>query len=172
VLFLGRVSFGSFGDRDQAFYNLKNFDSSLFGVGTTPFSVVGSFDDEEELNLCDDGTTSCISWYTSDNSIPRDTHPHDYLSLPSYYFIPTVVFGSSIILASFLLSIYLILNRHEKVLKVSQPYILFTILFGGMLGGISLLLAAFMHDNEAACVTYLWLSHLAFFILCNIRLWF
>jgi ABC-type branched-subunit amino acid transport system substrate-binding protein len=174
----GNVTFDTNGDRQNAYFTIKNFNEALFDDGEAlPYSIVGYWNDVEDgFVICDqsvdagnvnkkgDVSDACIDW--RGGKIPSDSMSEKE-EVPILYQISFLIFSFLIIVFSIFFGVTVYIHRQDKVMKVAQPRILVIILFGAIVGGVAMAAGAFMHESDFYCTSFLWTSHLSFIIVIS-----
>jgi len=150
------------GDRELGHtYGLFSYDPSVSDV-----VYIGTWNPVNSTTLCighlwADMPCKEIVFNTHDNSIPRDT------SLPIVYYIS---FGVAVFCEFFAaLTLFVVLfycfvvvyYRNSKIIKASQPTLLYVMLFGGICGFVRMM-AAGLPISDLTCTVQVWFGHYAF----------
>jgi hypothetical protein len=102
-----------------------------------------------------------ISWNTPDNAIPFDRDPPLQIKMPSFLSTLVLTLASIQTLGALFFAFTLCRFRHKRLLKASQPAMMWLVLLAAVYGAIRIGLAA-APITDAICIADFWTGHWAF----------
>jgi hypothetical protein len=154
-------------------YRAYNFNPTLYTNGSENFMVnVGTFDgDTRVYTPCEpvDHVTCFPAWYTTatDGSqyFPAsDTPPVIIFQIPDAFTYLCDALALIIALLVLGFGVFTFVNRRNKIIKASQPMLLWCILLGGMLAAIRIFMGG-VPNSDSTCANEVWFGHLAFVVM-------
>jgi hypothetical protein len=156
-------------------FKLTNFNPTMYSYGYTSekdFMVpIGHFNTyTQTFELCGAYGANCFpavfSGATDGSQYipPPDFNPTISVKLPaadSAIFLALAVILIILVLA---FGTFVVVNRRSKIIKASQPTLLFCILIGGLLGAARILVGG-TDKNDNLCSEEFWVGHLAFIVM-------
>ena len=130
-----------------------------------PFVHVLNWQAETGVVPCNpDDNCKAMQYNTKDNSIPKDTPPDIVVVLPlgtqiAFYFLAAILW---IVTIAFGFGLWY--YRHSKLIKASQPIMLYFILVGQAFAAARVLNVG-LPITDATCIAGHWMGHLAFFFV-------
>jgi hypothetical protein len=166
------TAFNSRGGRKGGnYYNVTNFNKAAYEAGRNPLVNIGYYSgDQKSLTLCVVDDVSCFAPQFSgavdgDYSIPpSDTPPAITVHMSAGMSAVQYVMGSMIGILVLIFLVFLIANHKMKIIKSSQPVLLYSILFGGLVATVRVFIGG-TNKNTALCVAEFWTGHLSFVII-------
>lgn len=157
------------GDREEGLhYRIKAFDAPTYLVTLNDsFVDIGSWDTTHGFQKCSDQSEfRCVDMvYNTNNDQPASDTPPDIIVvlLPGERGL-LISLAVLVLLVAF--GIFGVIFKHQKskLIKASQPVMLYFIIFGEVLAAIRVLIAA-LPISDASCISGLWFGHLAFTIV-------
>lgn len=165
-IYQGMSSFGFYarGDREVGHhYRIMNFNEDAYLTNPNEsFVQVMLWSVEDGVQMCDEMTVcSSVIYNTIDNLPAKDT-PSDFIVVQNtaeravlFFFAAAVFVGVGFT------GFVIISHRNAKLVKASQPSMLYFILIGQVLAGIRIVIAA-LPITDGSCIAGLWFGHLAF----------
>eukprot|EP01041_Mallomonas_annulata_P009699 gene9699-20160_t len=158
------------GDRlNGLMYKIWNFNPATFHGGTSnamdAFNTIGYFTPETyTFQTCDiwtDNTCSKPVFKTRDG-LPVDNSAN-VVEVQMPQTIRTVLSVAAAIALAIVcwFTFIVVLYMDDRIIKSAQPNMLFMMLFGGLLGGIRIILAT-LDLTDTLCIVGKWVGHLAF----------
>ena len=170
------------GDREVGlYYQIINFNGdnyhSLSNYGITALRNIGNWDNDiSKYILCDnnrDELCSDTKYNTRDGSRPID--------IPDVIEIQMSTTNRNIFRALGALCLFVcvwfifvfLLYLDTKLVKAAEPSVIFTVLFGAILGSIRIMLAT-VDITDSLCIAGKWIGHLSFFFVFGamiVKIW-
>jgi hypothetical protein len=154
-------------------YNVFNFNPDLYRNGSNNYMVrVGIFDgDTRVYNPCApiDHVTCFPATYRSQtdgsyHNPPADSPPVIISSItPAFAALCFTMAGITLFLV-LVFGLFTCIHRRSRVIKSSQPTLLWCILIGGVVAALRIGMGA-IAKNDSVCSEELWFGHLAFTIM-------
>jgi hypothetical protein len=154
-------------------YNVYNFNPDLYNNGSSAYMVkVGTFDgDIRTYSACSPiDYVSCFPpTYSAatDGSYhiaPSDTPPVIVLSIPVAFSSLCTLLAGIVVLLVLVFGLFTFIHRRSKVIKASQPMLLWCILVGGLISALRIFFGA-LPNSDAVCSGEVWFGHLGFIIM-------
>ena len=178
------------GDREEGHtYLVYNFQESAFsndGSDLDGFALVAKWSIEEDGFVpCDDsnkaaigvgqsgGCVTSIVYNTADGLPALDTPPDIYVSLGPGLRGFVAALGALVLLAVLFTLGVVIARRSSKLVKASQPEMVYIIVAGCALGGLRTIMAA-LDVTDGSCTASFWLGHVSFcttFCALLLKMW-
>jgi len=154
------------GDRNAGLlYIIQNFQPAYYGSGHNPVRTVGTWaSDTNQVTLCDPQIQpycSPLVYNTIDNSVPVDEAPVHNVQLGLIARSLLRAGAGLVILLIFLCGCMILAFWESRLVKATQPEMLFVILLGALLACLRVIVAT-MDITDSTCVTGKWLGHLSF----------
>jgi ABC-type branched-subunit amino acid transport system substrate-binding protein len=151
---------------------ITNFNAMLYEAGSSKFmATVGSFDAVmHTIVICATDFVTCFPPIFRGETGGSIYAPPLASPLPIYMQMSSSFLGIFNFLALFLIFLVAVYGgftvwfRHQKVIKASQPILLWCILLGGLVAAARIYVGGLDKDEEL-CKAEFWLGHLAFVIM-------
>jgi hypothetical protein len=165
-------SFNGRGGRSVGnYYNVTNFNTEEYLAGRNPLVNIGFYNgDEKSFNYCVIDDVTCFAAEFSDavggdySIPPTDTPPPIFRQMSIGLSAAQYVLGAILSLLVFVCTVFLVVNRRTKLIKSSQPALLYSILFGGLLAAVRVFIGGTVKNN-VLCMSQFWSGHLAFVLV-------
>jgi ABC-type branched-subunit amino acid transport system substrate-binding protein len=166
------TSFNGRGGRSVGnYYNVTNFNTEEYLAGRNPLVNIGYFDgDAVAFDYCVIDDVTCYAAQFSgavggDYSIPPSDMPPPILQQMSAGFVAAqFAMGAIIGVLVLVFIVFLVVHRQLKMIKSSQPILLYSILFGGAVAALRVFIGG-SDKNDILCMGEFWSGHLAFVII-------
>ena len=155
-------------------YFLLNFNVDEYNKGAYPMAVVGSWNgDDGSYHDCGSTVmrgTVCVAPQFWDKTDQVSSTPPDDMPPPIVLYVTTrdqgilFAFAAITLVIVLFFSAMVIIKRKDKVIKASQPALLLSILFGGLLSVVRIMMGA-MDKTDAVCSAEVWFGHTAFVVM-------
>ena len=165
----GKIQQDDYGRGDREYgvvYQLLNFNIEQRRISnTSSFQPIYLWTTEDGILLCD-AAMGCSSpiYRNDDNAIPSDTPPVIVVNMGHEYHVILIIIAALIWLLSVCCVVGMRYFSKKKLMKASQPIMLYTILAGHIFAGIRLIIATLPITTET-CISGLWFGHLAFILV-------
>jgi hypothetical protein len=154
-------------------YNVYNFNAEMYNDGADAFMVsVGIFDgDTRVYRPCSpvDQITCFMPVYSSKTAGSYNIPPSDAPAVIINSISPAfsaLCFAMAAIIMSLVtvFGFFVAFHRRSKVVKASQPTLLWCILFGGAIAALRIVMGG-LHKDDMVCAGEVWFGHLAFVVM-------
>jgi hypothetical protein len=154
-------------------YKLMNFNPDQYRNGSDHFMVeVGMFDgDTRTYAACApvDSVYCFQAVYTTETDdsryvAPADTPPLIIFSIPAAFVGLCNALALIIMLLVLIFGLFMFVHRRSKVIKASQPMLLWCILLGGVLAALRIFFGG-LPNSDMVCSGEVWFGHLAFVVM-------
>jgi hypothetical protein len=159
------------GRKGGNYYNMTNFNLEEYKAGRNPMVSIGSFSgDAKTFSYCTVDGYSCFaaefsSAVAGDYSIPPSDTPPPIIQLMSEGMAAAqYTLGAITGLLVLFFLVFLITHRRMKLIKSSQPALLYSILCGGLIAAVRVIVGGTV-KNDGLCMTEFWTGHLAFVLI-------
>jgi ABC-type branched-subunit amino acid transport system substrate-binding protein len=154
------------------FYNITNFNKEAYLAGRSPFVNIGYYNgDSVSFHRCAviDGETCFAAEFSGavggDYSIPpSDTPPPIFEQMSAGLSGAQKAMGVIVGLLVVVFFVFIVTHRHMKMIKSSQPALLYSILVGGLIAAVRVFIGGTVKNN-ILCMCEFWTGHLAFVII-------
>eukprot|EP01041_Mallomonas_annulata_P002384 gene2384-4628_t len=161
------------GDRETGHtFRLYNFNEEVYRQtsGMNGYVEIGHWNNEERTRLCDKSVSSnnCspVTYRTADNQPAKDSPDDIIILMPAAMSVALYVIGAMIAILVIAVTIGVLKYKQTKIIKVSQPAMLFVILVGAMIGA-GRVIAGGIPLSDEACMAEIWFIHLSFVLVCG-----
>jgi ABC-type branched-subunit amino acid transport system substrate-binding protein len=175
-LFHGKVQYAlsGRGNRNTGnVYVITNFNEEAYLSGVDHFVDVAYFEgDTKVFEPCGAGNDVCYEPVYSgavhgDYSVPpADTPPPIEVVISANVTVALAALGSFCCLLVFIFAAFTVKFRRVKMIKTSQPILLYCVLFGGLLASGRVVTGG-VRKSVDICIAEFWLGHLAFIIMIS-----
>ena len=162
----GQAAYGK-GDRYSGLlYSVLNFNSQNYlssDRGASAIQTVGVWSsDTKRFQPCTSGT-GCAGFVfnTADNSVPSSSAAIEEVQLADSVRLAFIVVSAFVLVCSLLFGAVVVIYRQNKIVKASQPNMLFVILLGSVLGCLRVIVGT-LDITDMTCIAGKWLGHMSF----------
>jgi hypothetical protein len=154
-------------------YIVYNFHPQLYTDGSEDFMVqIGTFDgDSRKYTSCSpiDYVACFPPVYSaasegSYSTAPSDTPPVIIITIDRSFSALCFAMAGIIALLVIVFGLFTIVHRRSKVIKASQPTLLWCILIGGLIAAARIVMGG-LHKNDIVCSGEVWFGHMTFIIM-------
>jgi hypothetical protein len=154
-------------------YKVYNFNPYLYNNGSSAFFVkVGTFDgDARTYTACSPiDRVSCfppIYSAATDGSYhiaPSDTPSVIIFAIPTAFSTLCYLLSGMVAVLVLVFGLFTFIHRRSKVIKASQPLLLWCILVGGLISALRILFGG-LPNSSAVCSGEVWFGHLGFIVM-------
>jgi hypothetical protein len=154
-------------------YAVLNFNPSLYRNGSMDFMVrIGTFDgDTKQYTPCApaDNVNCFLPMFSGQTEgsyhiPPLDSPPIIYATQSLSFDALCFALAGIILALVLLLAVLMVYHRRSKVLKASQPILLWCILIGGVISAARILMGG-LPKTDITCTGEIWFGHLAFTVM-------
>jgi hypothetical protein len=154
-------------------YTAYNFNPSRYTSGSDDFMVnIGRFDGDQRVFV----PCSPVDYFQcfppvysgetdgSYNIPPSDTPPVIIFEIPMAFTSLCYLLSGIVTLMVLAFGLFTFTHRRSKVIKASQPMLLWCILIGGLISALRIFFGA-LPNSDAVCSAEVWFGHLGFIVM-------
>jgi hypothetical protein len=153
-------------------YAIYDFDPDLFSNGSDGYMVkVGVFDGNNRTYMpcvVDDHTCFAPTYSAmtqgSYNIPPLDTPPVIIKGIPRAFSAMSFAMAAIIVTLVLVFGLFILLHPKSKIVKASQPTLLWCILLGGTIAAVRIALGG-VPKSVGVCAAEIWSGHMAFIVM-------
>jgi ABC-type branched-subunit amino acid transport system substrate-binding protein len=165
-------SFNGRGGRSVGnYYNVTNFNTEEYLAGRNPLVNIGFYNgDEKSFNYCVIDDVTCFAAEFSDavggdySIPPTDTPPPIFRQMSAGFMAALYLLGAILSLLVVVFVAFIVMHRGSKLIKSSQPVLLYSILVGGLTAALRVFIGGTV-KNDILCMCQFWSGHLAFVLV-------
>jgi ABC-type branched-subunit amino acid transport system substrate-binding protein len=165
-------SFNGRGGRSVGnYYNVTNFNTKEYLAGRNLLVNIGFYNgDEKSFNYCVIDDVTCFAAEFSDavggdySIPPTDTPPPIFRQMSAGFMAALYLLGAILSLLVVVFVAFIVMHRGSKLIKSSQPVLLYSILVGGLTAALRVFIGGTV-KNDILCMCQFWSGHLAFVLV-------